>query len=242
MDLSPLNQLVGMFGGAESLGGFGPGSYQGPGKRVRGNSRLFAEFYNLKTAEQRAIPEFVKKIPLNNGVVRETPTKWEIVPIERLMVRVIDPGDKYNIVDCVATHEHKAEFYPEYEAFMSGRTKPVGRELTEAPFITEGIKLELNRMKIFTLEQLRDASDSAMQVLGVDNYHIREQAGQWLESSETNEDKKRVLDLEAQLKKLTAQFEAREAKVSSPVQTRKKRGPNKKKVTKENEETTSTSA
>lgn len=232
MDLSPLNQLVGMFDGAESLGGFGPDSYQGPGRRARGSARLFAEFYISKTAEQ--VCSKVKETPLAHGVVRQEPKEWKIVPLERLFVRVIDPGDKYNTFDGVATDEHKREFYPEYEAFMAGRTKPVGRALTEAPFIDEGIKLELNRIKIFTLEQLRDASDSAMALLGADNFHLREQAGQWLDASETNEEKQRIVELERKVKELMAKGTSTED--SKP---RRKRGPNK---VKKNEEVTTITA
>lgn len=225
MDLSPLNKLVGMFDGAESLGGFGPGSYQGAGQRVRGSSRLFAEFYNLTVPEQHTIPEAVKRVQLANGVVRETPTKWKIVPVEKLMIRVVDPGDKYNIFDGIATDEHKREFYPEYEAHMAGRSKPIGTDLSTAPFISEGLKLELNRIKIFTLEQLRDASDSAMALLGVDNFHLRQQSGQWLEASENGAEKKRILDLEKQVAELLAR--------SAPVEVKNKGGRPRK-----NEETT----
>lgn len=204
MDLSPLNALAGKFDGAPSLTGFSSDSYQ-PGQRVRGNTRLFAQFYNLTSPVQKVIPETVKKTPLSNGVVREDftkDTKWSIEPETKLMVRVIDPGDKYNIFDGIATEEHMREFYAEYDAFLAGKTKPVGTALNTAPFITSGLELELNRINIHTLEQLESASDAAIVLLGSDNFKIREQAKQWLDASESGAEKKKVRDLEEQVKLL----------------------------------------
>jgi len=218
MDLSPLNQLAGLFDGAETLSGFDTNNVQ-PGQRVRGSARQFVRFYLKKFPEMVATEVEISK-PSALSPSRYTKVKkTELREVEKLMVNIVTPGDK-NEIDDVATEWHKREFFPEYQAFKSGNHAPIGTSVSDASvssFISPAIATELIYLKVYTVEQLAAATDEVCRMIGPDGFEIRETARQWLAASVNDPRNKEMLELKRQNEELQRKMQEMEEKMSQIV-------------------------
>lgn len=194
MDLSPLGQIAGLFEGAPTLSDFA--GVDPVANRVRGSARQFVQFYKKKVSEMVCVSAKNTPMPLSI-VVQQKPEKYEVRHVEKLMVRIITPGDK-NEIDDVATDEHKREHWKEYTNFMNGVTAPVGTPVTDPSisFISAGMATEMMRLHIYTLEQFAESTDEACKLLGADAFPARETARIWLQANEQDESKIKMSELE----------------------------------------------
>lgn len=218
MDLSPLNQLAGLFDGAETLSGFDTTNVQ-PGQRVRGSARQFVRFYLKKFPEMVATEVEVSQ-PSALSPSRHTKVlKTELREVEKLMVNIVTPGDK-NEIDDVATEWHKREFFPEYQNFKNGNHAPIGTSVNDSSvssFISPAIATELIYLKVYTVEQLAEATDEVCRLLGPDGHEIRETARQWLLASANDPRKKEMLELQRKNEELQRKMAEMEEKLSGLV-------------------------
>jgi hypothetical protein len=106
---------------------------------------------------------------------------------EQEMVRIHVAGDMLNVHCSPVLAEHKERFAVQYEAWQTKRQAKhiVGTPLKNWPMITTIRIAEFEAMGIFSVENLRDTSDTNIQKLA-DGRIWREKASAWLESAEKN--------------------------------------------------------
>ena len=101
-------------------------------------------------------------------------------------VEMMMPGDKHNIVMEPVWDQHKQRFPAKWDAYIKGATQQiVGTPLKVAPFLTPSHIAELEYLKIFTMEQLADLSDSAMNFMGANEF--KQAAKKYLSLTSSNE-------------------------------------------------------
>lgn len=235
MELSPLESAIPNFD-APTLQGFDEGSAV-PGERIKGSNRQFVRFYEHTITDIQAIPEFTT---INPKTGTATVKKTRAVPVKKLFVEIITPGDT-NKVDGVATQWHINTFWRQYKSYRDGETGPIGIALSECAFIPPQLLTELRYRSIHTAEQLADAPDSICEILGENGFEIREMARTKVNAELSQKESPKVLLMQQELAEtrkalaeLKAQFTSKlvnssgDPISSAPVQ-RKKRGPNKKK-------------
>ena len=82
--------------------------------------------------------------------------------------------------------QHKQRFPAKWDAYIKGATQQiVGTPLKVAPFLTPSHIAELEYLKIFTMEQLADLSDSAMNFMGANEF--KQAAKKYLSLTSSNE-------------------------------------------------------
>ena len=103
------------------------------------------------------------------------------------MVKIHVAGDMLNVHCSPVLPEHKERFAPQYEAWKTKQIERhiVGTPLKNWPMITTLRIAEFEAMGIFSVENLRDTSDTNIQKLA-EGRVWREKAGAWLESAEKN--------------------------------------------------------
>ncbi len=136
--------------------------------QVKQNGRQYVRFYNkdvynaLETQRRRAANPHETVLPVYE---------------KRLMVQIDTPGDT-NRFDDVAHDYHKRNYFSQYGQYKDGKTGPTGTPLKDADFLV-GVEIEdLIYARIFTIEQLGDASDTMCENLPR-GYEIREHARAW---------------------------------------------------------------
>lgn len=116
-------------------------------------------------------------------------------------VEMMMPGDKHNIVVEPVWDQHKTRFPAKWDAYIRGASQQiVGTPLKVAPFLTPSHVAELEYLKIFTVEQLADLSDSALNFMGANEF--KQAAKKFLERTSSNDALlERIKALEAQIEK-----------------------------------------
>jgi hypothetical protein len=148
-------------------------------------------------------------------------------------VRIIVPGDKYNIIDQPAREDHKQRFPRQWLWYQmqNGETPDVGTPLAvwrraRPEDISEGQLRELTVLRFMTVEQIATASDMQLQRIGMGATGLRERAQTFLRttSGDETETKAKLAKTEAALEALKAQVTALVAagnnQASAPVKRR----------------------
>lgn len=134
----------------------------------------------------------------------------------QVFVRIMTPGNELNVYDQPAKPEHEARFPKQWLMFRQNdpNVQFVGTPLTkwaeDRPGDLQGDQLsELIAMKFQTVEQVAMASDAQMAKAGMGMVSLRERARAQLKrwaasagSAENDEMKKRIEELEAQIRTL----------------------------------------
>ena len=162
-----------------------PGVYQ-----MNGKARQFVKFYNRKTYD----PKLAEKTKDPERAFRT-----------ELFVHIVNPGDK-NEYNGIAEDYHKRTYFGQYEAFRDGKTAPEGTDVDDCEFIGASEAIELKYMRIFTVEQLSEASDIAMERLPR-GFTLREHAKNFVKIGS----KTALLDM---TKKLSAELEATKTRLA----------------------------
>ena len=132
---------------------------------------------------------------------------------EETLVRIMVPGDKYSIVDRIATKEDKARFRTQYADFMAGNAQTVkGTPLAQWPLMTRSMAEEFKYFGIVTVEQLAELSDAAKQQIN-GGVLYSQKAKAFLEALNSSdrqgetikEQQKQIDDLKAQMQAFMAQ-------------------------------------
>jgi hypothetical protein len=106
--------------------------------------------------------------------------------------------------------EDKKRFPAQYQAFLLNKAQvPTGTPLESWPAIEESRVFELKALKIFTVEQVAEASDLTLQVMGPDARTLREKAISFLSIRARAES---ASAMEAENNALKARLEALERK------------------------------
>jgi hypothetical protein len=133
-------------------------------------------------------------------------------------VRIIVPGDKYNIIDTPAAEHHKQRF-PRQWLYFQMKTNEIplaGISLAEwrqdrPEDISENQLAELSIFKFQVVEQLATASDAQLQRVGMGGIALRQKAQDYIRgrhasaaSGELDQTKKELAELKAQMAQLLA--------------------------------------
>lgn len=140
---------------------------------------------------------------------------YKDVPYVEMMI----PGDKNNIVVEPVWDQHKQRFPVHWDQFMKGeQQQAIGTPLKAAPFLTPSHVAELNHMKIVTIEQLANLSDTAMGFMGAQEF--KQAAKRYLDLTSGNDALlARIQALEAQLAQRAeaGKFDTNESKPAAPA-------------------------
>ena len=138
--------------------------------------------------------EFVEEALLNKFASDES---GKSVFDDVILVRATTPGNKNTFVDKVAIRDPETGDW-EYVQSNSGPSwmerfpqqwnqfkakieqTPAGYPVTECPFFTKAYALNLKSAKIYTLEQIADMPDTALEALGLDGRTVREKVKAFL--------------------------------------------------------------
>lgn len=115
-----------------------------------------------------------------------------------------------NVVSRRATDADRRRFPQQYAAFKANQTQtPIGTPLESWGVIDESRCYELKALKIFTVEQVAEASDQTLQVMGPDARNLREKARGYLTVKERAAQASIVEEENAALKARLAAIEER---------------------------------
>lgn len=201
--------------GAPTLQGFDMTRLQ-EGQRLPGlSNRQYVRFYKKNVMKIKAV-----EVAFNPRTKQEEPKRFEPVEEQEVWVHIKTPGDT-NEIDTVASDFHKHEFFRQYQAFCEGKTAPIGTPVEQAPFIGGNMVAELHIHRIYTVEQLADASEYVCNSLA-HGMILREYARAFVKANQANANSAVVQSLKAQLDEqkklitgLQAQIEAAKVGVNS---------------------------
>lgn len=172
---------------------------------------VYAKFY------YRAMPNEVKSAEEGRPVFDDVE-----------FVEIMAAGNGTNIIRRPVRPQDKQRFREAYTRFREGdENQLVGTPLTEITWISVSMREELHYMKVRTLEQLADLSDTACgKMPGM--YDLKKKAGEWLKKStdaapftalhKENEDLKTANDA------LAARLDALEKSMGDKTAAKKSKG------------------
>lgn len=135
-------------------------------------------------------------------------------------VRIIIPGDKYNVVDTPATEEHtRVRFAEQYERFLKGQEQATsGTPLEMWPQLTISQVAELKAINVYTVEQLAEMSDQLAQKF-MGNHQLRQKAKLYLEAAAGEAV---TTKMQAELEKRDNEIETLKAQMAQLMATKQK--------------------
>lgn len=98
---------------------------------------------------------------------------WE----EKLMVKIVTPGDKTEY-DGLAHDYHKRAYFVQYTRFREGKGEPEGTPIEHAEFLLGPESVDLKYLGVHTIEQMAEASDVLCEQV-TRGYELREHARVW---------------------------------------------------------------
>lgn len=195
------------------------------GVPASGRGRQYVRFYKKQEPEVYATEVEIK--PLGNGGATTTNVKKTgFRMVDKEFVHIVTPGEKTDY-DNVVTSDHKRTYFREYQAFLEGKSVPLGMPLEDVVFLSglPGIVTELKLKNCHTLEQLADASDLLCSVIP-DGYMYREYARTAVQANLSNQNLSQVNALQAELKRSQEMISQLQTQMSSlldakgkPIQT-----------------------
>ena len=103
---------------------------------------------------------------------------------DREIVEIHVPGDMKSVVAHKVSQQHKDRWPAQYRAFKEGLEAPLeGYPLTEYSALTASKVAELRHLKIKTVEQLAELTDTAISRLGMGGREMVKKAKAFLEVS-----------------------------------------------------------
>lgn len=144
---------------------------------------------------------------------------------DRVMVRIMTPGNALNIVETFAREEHKKRFplqWAHFQQGQSGDSREIGTPVNQWPLLTPAQAEELKAVKFYTVEQIAGASDEQLQklqmVVGQSPFTLRDKAKAYLaaaagtalpqlQAEELAKRDQQIADLQATVARLAEQAE-----------------------------------
>lgn len=136
---------------------------------------------------------------------------------------IICPGQPKSEVRRKATESDKQQYYREWQAYSEGKEHQMsGTPIEMLPGLANGMADGLKALYIYTIEQMAELSDLALQKVGMGGNDIRQRCKAYLSKNSTE-----VAELKAQIAQLTALVEQLKKPEEVKV-VRKKPGPKPK--------------
>lgn len=126
---------------------------------------------------------------------------------DKVYVRILIPSNKLLAIDTEATDEHKVRFAKQYQHFLStGQQLLSGTSLSEMPGMTAARVMELQALKITTVEQLAGVADATINLIGTGGQDLKQSAIRFI--AERKNTSQLADELETLRTELKAQMEA----------------------------------
>ncbi len=151
---------------------------------------------------------------------------------EAPFVQIMTPGNQLNIIDTPVRPEHKNRFPRQWAAFENNNKVEhvIGTPVEEWPAITRSQADELKFLKFFTVEQIANASDQQLQMLGMNANMLKQKAQAFLakakdtalvqhQAAELARKDQEMEDMKKQMAALTAKME----ELSAPEEKQKRK-------------------
>lgn len=154
-------------------------------------------------------------------------------------VKIFVPGDNLSVIDQPVREDHKTRFpiqWAHYQNKHGGDTKEIGTPLSQWALLTPAQCEELRALKFYTVENVANASDAALQrinmIAGMSPYAFRDRAARFLKSASeeslANLDNERIKALEAENAEMKSKLDAILANMQTTEHTKPERVPKKK--------------
>ena len=144
---------------------------------------------------------------------------------EQEMVKIFVTGDLNNVHNSPVLPEHKERFADAYASWKAKGSRHIeGTPLKHWPMISPLRVAEFEAMNVFSVENLRDMSDTNIQKLA-DGRVWREKAKGWLESAEKNGASAKFAAENERLRTDMEEMRKQIAELSAQVREPEKRGP-----------------
>jgi hypothetical protein len=123
---------------------------------------------------------------------------------DKVYIRILSPANRLSIIERAASDDDKLRFQSHYQRFMAGQEQmTVGTPISELPTITRAQVLELQALKVETVEQLAAMADQTTQLLGTGGADLKRRAQVYLDRLNNSEElSKEVRSLKMQLELL----------------------------------------
>lgn len=126
---------------------------------------------------------FYKHAELNSARSREEGRK---IYEDKIYIRIVAPANRLNEIDRQATESDKVRFAAHYQRFIAGLEQmTAGTPISELPRISAAQVLELQALKVDTVEQLSTMPDHTVQLLGLGGMTLKSQAIAFLARSKS---------------------------------------------------------
>lgn len=146
-------------------------------------------------------------------------------------ILIICPGQPKSEVRRKATDSDKAQYRPEWQAYEEGKEHQLsGTPIELLPGLANGMADALKSLYIYTIEQMANLPDIAMQKVGMGGNDIKKRAQAYLSknSSEVVELKAQLEAANATIAELRGQLAAFQNAANSSMEAKKRPGPKPK--------------
>ena len=156
---------------------------------------------------------------------RATEIEGHPVTTEVERVKILVPGDDKSQIDRKVQDEDKKRWPEAYERFKNKERPGIakGTPIREWPYLSREWVAKLEFLNVHTVEEIVNASDSALERIGPGSRDLQKRAKEFLTPASENEQnwRKEKLDLEARIKALEANLRAAD---DVPEEDRPRRG------------------
>lgn len=166
-----------------------------------------AQFQTSGQPQDRCIPVFYTR-----AVEDKEATLKQGRPMFRdvAYVQILVPGNNKDIMDRAVKEEDKQRWPRQWAAYQNGQEQVLeGTPLGEWPLMRPAQIAQLNAVNIRTVEQIADASDAAMQGIGMGARELQAKAKAYLASAKDSKGAEALQDevvtLKAEVERLTAE-------------------------------------
>lgn len=132
-----------------------------------------------------------------------------------IFVRIMNPGDKTNIVEQPLREDHKTRFARQWLHFQSKNSgaafigTPLEKWNEDRPKEFNSMQMsEMHILKFQTVEQIATSSDAQMQRVGMGGFGMRERARQYLSAKNKTESNSELEKTRSELDELKSQMAA----------------------------------
>lgn len=141
------------------------------------------EFVGAQNPDRMLAVEF-KEIPVKNGVESEKSGR----PVyDAVLHCIITPPGNLLSVPAICTEDHKRRFPFHWQQYQNNKGVGLvvqGTPIDEWPALDVGQRETLKASKFYTVEQIANASDAQVQMMGMGGMAMRQKAAAWLNQAQ----------------------------------------------------------
>ena len=174
-------------------------------------------------SEDTAIPHFYMRAVENK---RESEAEGRPIFDEVPFVEILIPGDKYNCPDVKVSDEHKQRWPAQWANFLAKREQHEGTLIEHWPYMSVKRVAELKALNFFTVEQVAEASDAALDEIGLGARDLQQRARHFLQPQEDTETdlRKEIQALNDRIREAESRNETLQDEVAKLREAAPKRG------------------